>query len=178
VGTHPTSVPGAYITGDFSDSGGGVEFRHTNGTQGIGFGYNTVYATGGNADQDLNLRSRGAGNVKVWGRGTVMVCLEEALRIIRGCVNPPNSVGLGAGYTVTHVNTGVYDINFNTPFNNIPVVVVTQLYPGGDPNASQGGSTLDNSTIVGISTTKARIKTGDGAGNPSDRIFAFIAVGP
>lgn len=63
---HPNSVKGLYVTGDFAPDNG-VEFRHSNGTQGIGFGYNTIYATGGNASQDLNLKARGAGKVNVQG---------------------------------------------------------------------------------------------------------------
>ena len=43
----------------------GIELRHSNGTQGIGFGFNTIYATGNNTDQDLNLRSRGSGDLKL-----------------------------------------------------------------------------------------------------------------
>lgn len=42
----------------------GVEFRHSNGTQGIGFGYNTIYTVGSLADQDLNLQARGNGMVR------------------------------------------------------------------------------------------------------------------
>ena len=40
-------------------SGGGIEFRHDNLTEGIGFGFNTIYATGSNPNQDLALQSRG-----------------------------------------------------------------------------------------------------------------------
>jgi hypothetical protein len=63
TGTHPTSLTGLYVTGDFSGDSNGVEFRHSNGTQGIGFGYNTIYATGSDADQPLSIKSRGAGNL-------------------------------------------------------------------------------------------------------------------
>jgi hypothetical protein len=45
--------------GDGSAADGGVEFRHDNLTQGIGFGFNTIYATGSNANQGLRIRSRG-----------------------------------------------------------------------------------------------------------------------
>lgn len=44
---------------------GGVEFRHTNKTQGIGLGYNTLYATGTHANQDIGLKARGHGHVKL-----------------------------------------------------------------------------------------------------------------
>ena len=51
----------------------GIEFMHTNGTQGIGLGYNTVYATGTSADVPLKLQAKGTqsiilkGNVDVDG---------------------------------------------------------------------------------------------------------------
>lgn len=66
TGSHPNSVKGVYVTGDFGEASG-VEFRHNNGSQGIGFGYNTIYATGDNAAQDLNLAPKGTGKVTVKG---------------------------------------------------------------------------------------------------------------
>jgi Chaperone of endosialidase len=65
TGTHPGNVRGVYATGDIGSRDSGHEFRHTNGTAGIGLGFNTIYATGSNADQHLNLLSRGKGNVGV-----------------------------------------------------------------------------------------------------------------
>jgi len=66
TGSHPNPVRGLYVTGDFQEASG-VEFRHNNGSQGIGFGYNTIYATGGNPSQDLKLAPKGTGNVRVQG---------------------------------------------------------------------------------------------------------------
>jgi hypothetical protein len=66
--THPTSVKGLYVKGDFGPDSDGIEFRHTNGTQGIGFGYNTIYATGVNTDQDLGLKPKGNGKVNITGK--------------------------------------------------------------------------------------------------------------
>lgn len=43
----------------------GTEFRHSNKTQGIGLGYNTLYATGSNPNQRLGLKSRGAGQIEM-----------------------------------------------------------------------------------------------------------------
>ena len=54
-------VSGIFKAGTARD--GGIEFRHDNLTQGIGFGYNTIYATGTNPSQDLNLMSLGTGNI-------------------------------------------------------------------------------------------------------------------
>lgn len=63
-GTHPTGLP-LYVTGNIGAASAGVEFRHTNGTQGIGIGYNSLYAAGSNPNQDLNLMPKGSGNVGV-----------------------------------------------------------------------------------------------------------------
>lgn len=51
-----------FVSGLFNDGkkyDGGIEFRHDNLTQGVGFGFNTIYASGGNANQELNIMSRG-----------------------------------------------------------------------------------------------------------------------
>jgi hypothetical protein len=66
-GTQPTAIKGLYVTGDFQSDSDGVEFRHTNATQGIGFGYNTIYAAGSLASQDLNLKAKGTGTVQILG---------------------------------------------------------------------------------------------------------------
>lgn len=62
-GTHPTAAKGLYVTGGIGADADGVEIRHSNGTQGVGIGYNSVYATGSNANQDLGLKPRGTGRV-------------------------------------------------------------------------------------------------------------------
>jgi hypothetical protein len=62
---HPASINGLYVTGDFDADKNGVEFRLSNGSQGIGFGYNSIYATGSVANQHLNLMPKGDGNVGI-----------------------------------------------------------------------------------------------------------------
>lgn len=60
----------AYVTGDLPGIGqynqpvtptGGVEIRHSNQTQGIGFAFNGMYATGSNPNQTLILLNKGNG---------------------------------------------------------------------------------------------------------------------
>jgi hypothetical protein len=75
-GTHPTAVKGLYVTGNFAPDSDGVEFRHSNGSQGIGFGYNTIYATGSLVNQDLYLKPRGAGKIIVTGALQVSGALQ------------------------------------------------------------------------------------------------------
>ncbi len=56
----------ALITGNSNGGAGPIlEVRHDNLSQGIGFGYNTIYATGSNANQDLDIIARGTGNVLI-----------------------------------------------------------------------------------------------------------------
>ena len=57
-----------YITSDSNADSEGIEFRHSNGTQGLGFGHNTIYAAGENTDQHVNLKPKGTGGV---GIGTI-----------------------------------------------------------------------------------------------------------
>ena len=241
-GTHPKGRA-LYVTGEFGEADG-VEFRHSNGTQGIGFGHNAIYATGTNEHQDLNLRSRGDGIVRVerklpkagkavflellqhntvnadvypslrfhhWGRYWTRIeasngrfhfkqgdlgsdeyvdvaanrlhiisqdawamASPETVRTIRGTVAANNTAVAGAGFSVTWVPGGLCDITFARPFNGPPTVVATQQFTGD----GRGGNTLDNAVIVFANARQARIKTGDGSGNPAQREFHFIAIGP
>jgi len=57
------------VTGDIGESSNGIEFRHSNGSQGIGFGYNSIYATGSTSNQNLNIIPRGTGRVGILNSG-------------------------------------------------------------------------------------------------------------
>lgn len=62
-----------FVSGTFGaglSNDGGIEFRHDNLTQGIGIGYNTIYASGTNTTQDLNLQSKGAAPLRLRTNGT------------------------------------------------------------------------------------------------------------
>jgi hypothetical protein len=54
-----------YVTTDISSTGPGPEIRHMNQSQGIGFGYQSIYATGYNPNQPINIISRGTDNVLI-----------------------------------------------------------------------------------------------------------------
>ena len=64
-GTSPSHAMAFYITQNVGNGGPGPEFRHPNQTQGLGLGYNTIYATGSNATQEINIVSRGTASTLI-----------------------------------------------------------------------------------------------------------------
>jgi len=64
TGHHPTGAP-LYVTGNIGPSDAGIEFRHSDGTRGIGFGWESIYRVGTGATQHLNLIPRGDGCVGI-----------------------------------------------------------------------------------------------------------------
>src|SRR4030095_5407565 len=82
TGQHALYRP-LYVTGDMYEDYG-VEFRHSNGTQGIGFGYNTIYATGSDVNQTLKFASRGY---------APLVFKTNSLE--RMIISPDGNVGIG-----------------------------------------------------------------------------------
>lgn len=86
VEAHPFDLP-LYVTGDLGSGSNGVEFRHSNGTQGIGFGFNTIYASGNNASQSLGLSAKGNEGHLLFTTNTV-----ERMRITAA-----GKVGIGTG---------------------------------------------------------------------------------
>ena len=65
TGTTPTHNMAFYVTTDVGSEGPGPEIRHSNQSQGIGFGYQSIYATGSNANQEIKIISRGSSNVYI-----------------------------------------------------------------------------------------------------------------
>ncbi|WP_171025695.1 tail fiber domain-containing protein [Hymenobacter jeollabukensis] len=95
TGTHATGRA-LYVTGDFDQAAGGAEFRHYNGTQGVGIGYNSLYAAGSNVDQPLNLMPKGNGGV---GIGTVSpgsLLDVNGAATVRGAANIGGNMSFGA----------------------------------------------------------------------------------
>ena len=64
TGSHASSqslyVTADMGTGQIGTANGNIEFRHSNASQGVGFGYNSIYQTGTNTNEVLNLLSRGS----------------------------------------------------------------------------------------------------------------------
>jgi hypothetical protein len=185
---HPTGLA-LYVTAESSPEGGGVEFRHSNTTQGIGFGYNTIYATGTWTDQPLILKARGTGTVQIGAQKQGQSNLHvpggaEPLRMLRGIINSDgNKYAGGDGFTVTRVpGRGLYDIVFTPGFPSVPVASVTQIYGrleyGNATATSEGGQTTDNAVIAVLAADRMRVKTGKSNGDEDPRFFSLIVIGP
>jgi hypothetical protein len=183
---HPTGLA-LYVTAESAEDGGGIEFRHSNASQGIGFGYNTIYATGSNADQPLVLKARGNGTVQIGAAGGPNLVVpggEEPLRMLRGIVNHDGTrFGGGEGFKTSRAGQGLYDIVFDKPFSSVPAASATQIYGFASttlhvPATNTGGNTRDNAVITHLTADRMRVKTGNGNGDAEDRVFSFIVVGP
>jgi hypothetical protein len=128
-----------------------------------------------------------AGTVKVGRQSPLYVAGgTRPLRIISGSVYwDGNHQGRGEadGYSVNHVQAGLYDIIFTQAFSDLPGASVTQVHPDkGDPfteeNLDKGGDVLDNANIVVVSKYRLRVKTGASNGAVQDRAFSFMVIGP
>src|SRR5688500_12304578 len=109
--THPEGRP-LYVTGINTSNSSGVEFRKDDGAQGIGFGYNTIYAAGNNTDQNLGLIAKGAGGL------TFSTNFNERARIT-------STGNMGIGTTTPHASAAL-DVTSTTKGVLIPRMTTTQ----------------------------------------------------
>lgn len=79
-GIHASHRP-LYVTGNLDSAKNGIEFRHSNGTQGIGFGYNTIYAAGSGTTQGLNIKTRGTGTISFYTDNKKRMLLDDKGRV-------------------------------------------------------------------------------------------------
>jgi hypothetical protein len=87
---------------------------------------------------------------------------SNSLAIIRGLVQSNGTIASGEGFTLTHVGTGNWNINFSTAFGDFPVIV---------------GSTVGFFIVATNGTTGANINTYNTSTTLADLQFNFIAIG-
>ena len=95
--------------GEGKNMDGGIEFRHDNHSQGIGFGYNTIYATGYNDSQDLSIQSKGDGS---------QICLNPS----KGDVGIGTTMPLGKLHVIASGNFGGENGDGTSKKGNVPIV--------------------------------------------------------
>lgn len=146
-GTHATGLP-FYATGTVSAGSSGFEFRHTNATQGIGLGFNTVYATGSNTNQDLGLASRGTGNLNFSTNGTRrMIILGSNGNVGVGIDAPTSRLHASANLSNDPV---IYGINTNTSSGTTSYGV----------RGESGSTGLGSAGVSGVSTNSSENEIG------------------
>ncbi|WP_139214882.1 MULTISPECIES: hypothetical protein [Pseudomonas] len=88
------------------------------------------------------------------------------------------------GITSTYrVQAGIYVVEYQGQFSDVPVVVASQNYPSWNAGATQAGRPTDNAVIVSIDENRAIILTGNSdfsskGPSPEDRNFTAIIIGP
>jgi hypothetical protein len=152
TGTHPTDLP-LYVTNNNSAASNGVEFRNTNATQGIGFGFNTMYAAGTNTDQDLNLLPRGTGKVGV-GLTNPSFGIDLVAPTQLGLrVRSANTIGTWLNLTNTSTGGGGFQV-ISTGSGNSEGANKLLITTGIDNVNSGNLMAIDGAThFVGIGTT-------------------------
>lgn len=165
-GSHGTSLP-FYATGNVAAGSAGAlgfEFRHDNGSQGIGLGYNTIYATGSNPSQDLGFSALGPGGSLIYNTfGT------EKMRVL-----PNGNVGIGttAPSSKLEVVGKIYSIGANAEVSTQDRTTGTQYTFWGTGNnmklwRSDFGDIINmlNNGNVGIGVTTPVSKLQVNVGN-------------
>lgn len=114
---------------------------------------------------------------------------HEGLRIVRGTVRKNSQIAAGASFAVERVEAGLYDVRF-PDFAGLPSASVTIVQnealafdtsSGEQPSpdlGNKGRNTKENAVIVALTAGRMRIRTGNADGNPEDKNFTFIVIGP
>ena len=158
IGTHPTDRA-FYVTGDFNSTSNGVEIRHNNGTEGIGFGYNGMYAAGSSTNQGLGMAAKGP-------TGLLYFNTNDTTRMqISGTGN------LGINIAATNK----LDIHSGTPRSGTHATN-RPLYVTGDFNSSSNGVEIrHNNGLEGIGFGYNGIYA---AGSSTNQGLGMAAKGP
>lgn len=113
------------------------------------------------------------GDIKLGGDGSMYAsAATENLRMARGSVSAEGKILTGKGFSVNHkTDTGLYQINFETAFADIPSAAASQI--AKDPDSKPGdnaliGSLAKSDIVVIVGSSSARL----------DRAFSFIVMGP
>ncbi len=116
LGIHPTNRP-MYVTGDIGSGAEGIEFRHSNGTQGVGFGFNTIYAAGSNDNQDLGVSAKGnTGSLILRTNATDRMRITGGGQVGIGTNTPVHKLHI-AGKTYISDSLGIGTTSIGFPLN-------------------------------------------------------------
>jgi hypothetical protein len=108
--TNGGASPASLITGSTAANQSILEVRHDNLTQGIALGFNSIFATGNNANQDISIFARGTGNLLLNGGAGANVGIGNVVPDARLTVlGNANAVRMGdAGCGANIAGIGLY----------------------------------------------------------------------
>jgi hypothetical protein len=106
----------------------------------------------------------------------------ESLRIIRGVVKENGAITSGAGFTVTRIAVGTYNLDFNPNFTGTPTLAITSPASGLPTNGFIYSCSLVSSSDA-TTASRVRVTTSMNFGiytiaTPFDYGFCFTAIGP
>ena len=101
--------------------------------------------------------------------------MSEYLKVVRGVVTGNGEVVSGTGFSIERKREGMYQVNFNPPFSDVPAITGTPANLIPDDPYKQ--NTKDNVVVPKLEKALAVVLTGDGDGTKKDRPFSFIAIG-
>jgi hypothetical protein len=98
-GSHGSSTAGYFTRAGNSNTDSIVECRHSNGTQGIGIGWNSINAVGSNSSQDIQYTTKNAGShiFSDTTSGETMRLISSGRRLGIGTQNPVSRLTLNGG---------------------------------------------------------------------------------
>jgi len=167
---------GAFGSGQSYD--GGIEFRHDNLTQGVGIGYNTIYQTGTNPNEVLNLIAKGTGNITLNAYG------GASGNVGVGTVGPLEKLHVNGSLRVEdgQLNTGVdnlrlmegvraddnsYEwVGFYSGSTRQGIILYDGQWSGANNVTNEFGLTAENGNLLTLNTSGNHIALmPDGSGN-------------
>jgi hypothetical protein len=164
TGTHMSSGV-MYVTGGLG-AASGIEFRHYNGTQGIGFGYNTIYATGSNTNQELVVQARGSSALSLIGNSATITVGGTTGNVGIGDTSPAALLTVGSGD------------KFQVDANGTITAAGDAYIQGMDNYPGAGGGIPAASYVSVINSTGQLVKDGDTGHDYAERMPADHELEP
>ncbi len=186
-GTH-AAAPSLYLTaamgtGEAGYAAGNVEFRHDNGTQGIGFGYHGIYQAGSNANEVLHIQSKGTGNLLInnggYGTGNVGIGTTPVNKLqVKSAGTGPGVANGGLAIQTTADGVSPSYVYADLVFMDNTARTVSKI--GSFMNTTLGGGLyfVTNDNYAGSGTERMRILANGNVGIGTAAPNYKLDVGP
>ncbi|MBD0831483.1 tail fiber domain-containing protein [Aestuariibaculum sediminum] len=156
TGTH---TPGStfYVTGDYGLRNSGAEFMHSNGTRGVGIGYEGFYATGTNVNSHISLSSKGTGSVYMYTNNSARMVVDGNGKVGIGTTSPQALFHV-AGSTEDEVIAAFRGVNGTTSSTANEIRFVDMSSSNFPSGLSGVNSKLDGVMVEGPNSANLVVK--------------------